>query len=71
MGRRLKVRDSWIMFVNAGEHVMGTLHNKRRPYDIVVSNVSIREITSTKEKFDNFQMWINQCRNALEQEEKK
>ena len=71
MSRRLKVKDSWIMFVNVGERVMGTLHNRRRPYDIVVSNISIREITSTKEKFDDFQMWINQCRNALEQEERK
>ncbi len=69
MIRRLQIKNSWIMLVNAGEYVMGTLHNRRRPYDIIVSNISIREITSTKEKFDDFKMWIEHCHYVLEQKE--
>ncbi len=66
MNTRIKVGEEYILLVNPGRMVVGTKDRQgKRPKDIIVNGISIREIFKDRTSYENFLSWLRDCLAAV------
>ena len=65
MSKVIVIGDEWILCVNVGDRIMGIRVFNKKPIDIIVNNLSIREMKD-QHLSDPVTKWLLQCQNAIE-----
>ncbi len=70
--REVKIGNSWLLIVNTGQMVSGAYNHLLggRPEDIIVQNLSIREIGKDEQSFNDFIDWIKMCATSIRKPKK-